>query len=305
METKPAPKKTAAKKPPVEREFVEVSKAAPATAAKTANGRKTVVVTAETKKSAAPYRWIALLLWVLALGANLLGAFMWLQGNSMFGKTEYWLYGGLVLAAILCLAGSFVWKRGNAISPPTSTGIKAALWNQMGIIATFIVFLPIGLLLILRSDKMSPQVKRVVLILALVLVAAVGSLSASYQAPVAAVEPASAEEVQQMQANGEIPDNLTGALTDPAYWTQYGNSYHFDANCPTIMRSLKVFSGTLADAVQARKLDACDICAHGKEQKGLADPSVVTEEQPVEETAEEVPEAETPVEEQEEEVPAA
>ncbi len=302
METKPAPKKTAAKKPPVEREFVEVNKAAPAAAApQAANGRKTVVVNAETKKSAAPYRWIALLLWVLALAANLLGAFMWLQGNSMFGKTEYWLYGGLVLAAILCLAGSFVWKRGNAISPPTSTGIKAALWNQMGIIATFIVFLPIGLLLILRSDKMSPQVKRVVLILAVALVALVGSLSASYQAPVAAVEPASAEEVQQMQANGEIPDNLTGALTDPAYWTQYGNSYHFDANCPTIMRSLKVFSGTLADAVQAKKLDACDICAHGKEQKGLADPSVVTEEQP----ADEAPAEETPAEEQEEQAPAA
>ena len=64
--------------------------------------------------------------------------------------------------------------------------------------------------------------------------------------------PVSAEELaeaQQTVGNGSV------------YWTQFGKSYHLDPNCHTLMRSSKVYQGTIEEAFEANRTDPCDFCA--------------------------------------------
>ena len=45
------------------------------------------------------------------------------------------------------------------------------------------------------------------------------------------------------------------------YWTRFGKSYHLDPNCHTLMRSSKVYQGTIEEAFEANRTDPCDFCA--------------------------------------------
>ena len=68
--------------------------------------------------------------------------------------------------------------------------------------------------------------------------------------------PVSAEELaeaQQTVGNGSV------------YWTQFGKSYHLDPNCHTLMRSSKVYRGTIEKAFEANRTDPCDFCALDKD----------------------------------------
>ena len=68
--------------------------------------------------------------------------------------------------------------------------------------------------------------------------------------------PVSAEELaeaQQTVGNGSV------------YWTQFGKSYHLDPNCHTLMRSSKVYQGTIEEAFEANRTDPCDFCALDKD----------------------------------------
>ena len=57
------------------------------------------------------------------------------------------------------------------------------------------------------------------------------------------------------------------------YWTKFGQSYHFDRNCPYIKDKTPaaeggtLFAGTLDDAFAANRWDPCDTCAGGAQAK--------------------------------------
>lgn len=283
-------KKSTAKKPLPEREFVQVGKSATtprSTTKKTVDDAQvrasapetTEAIEAPVKKSASghrespgepgksslPWRIFAFVAWALAIAAMVMAVIMIMEGNDRLTIV------GIVAAAVFCIVGAQLWKRANRISPTKivqdgsfKSKILTFFYNQMGLVVTFIVFLPIGLILLLRSDKLSAQGKRVAAIVAAVLVVVAGTVSYDYSAPVAEVEQhASAEELEEQVAAGtlEIPEDLTGALTDAAYWTRYGYAYHFDPDCRAIRRSLTIYAGTLADAVEAKKVTPCSFCA--------------------------------------------
>lgn len=63
--------------------------------------------------------------------------------------------------------------------------------------------------------------------------------------------------------NSSITNEITGSLTRTAYWTPAGRSYHFSRSCPSLSRSTTILSGTLQDALNARKTDPCNNCAGG------------------------------------------
>jgi phenylacetate-coenzyme A ligase PaaK-like adenylate-forming protein len=97
-----------AEKKKVEREFVEAS------TGKT--GKRPAVVTAANKKSATGKRVAAVILWVLALAAEV-GAILMLNGTWYIPEEQkmYWLIGALVIDLILVIIG-----RPTGWTPPAS-----------------------------------------------------------------------------------------------------------------------------------------------------------------------------------------
>ena len=227
-----------AEKKKVEREFVEAS------TGKT--GKRPAVVTAANKKSATGKRVAAVILWVLALAAEV-GAILMLNGTWYIPEEQkmYWLIGALVIDLILVIIGSQLWKKANRLDPASKqSSVKFFLWNNMGLIASVICFLPIVILLLAIKD-LDGKTKKIVTVVAAIALVLASLFSIDFN-PVSAEELA---EAQQTVGNGSV------------YWTQFGKSYHLDPNCHTLMRSSKVYQGTIEEAFEANRTDPCDFCA--------------------------------------------
>lgn len=148
-----------AEKKKVEREFVEAS------TGKT--GKRPAVVTAANKKSATGKRVAAVILWVLALAAEV-GAILMLNGTWYIPEEQkmYWLIGALVIDLILVIIGSQLWKKANRLDPASKqSSVKFFLWNNMGLIASVICFLPIVILLLANKD-LDGKTKKIVTVVA-------------------------------------------------------------------------------------------------------------------------------------------
>ena len=230
------------RKKKVEREFVEVS------SGKT--GSRRAVVTAANKKRATGKRIAAVILWVLALAAEV-GAILMLNGRWYIPEDQkmYWLIGALVIDLILVIIGSQLWKKANRLDPASKqSSVKFFLWNNMGFIAAVVCFLPVVILLLANKD-LDAKTKKIVTVVAVIALILASVFSIDFN-PVSAEELA---EAQQTVGNGSV------------YWTQFGKSYHLDPNCHTLMRSGKVYQGTIEKAFEANRTDPCDFCALEKD----------------------------------------
>lgn len=227
-----------AEKKNVKREFVEAS------TGKT--GSRPAVVTAANKKSATTKRIVAVVLWVLALAAEV-GAILMLNGRWYIPEEQklYWLIGALAVDLILVIIGSQLWKKSNRLDPASKASkVKFFLWNNMGLIASVICFLPLIILLLANKD-LDGKTKKIATVVAVIALIIASLFSIDFD-PVSAEELA---EAQQTVGNGSV------------YWTQFGKSYHLDPNCHTLMRSSKVYQGTIEKAFEANRTDPCDFCA--------------------------------------------
>lgn len=227
-----------AEKKNVKREFVEAS------TGKT--GSRPAVVTAANKKSATTKRIVAVVLWVLALAAEV-GAILILNGIWYIPEEQklYWLIGALAVDLILVIIGSQLWKKSNRLDPASKASkVKFFLWNNMGLIASVICFLPLIILLLANKD-LDGKTKKIATVVAVIALIIASLFSIDFD-PVSAEELA---EAQQTVGNGSV------------YWTQFGKSYHLDPNCHTLMRSSKVYQGTIEEAFEANRTDPCDFCA--------------------------------------------
>lgn len=279
--TKSTPAKSAPKKAPVKAEEVDE-----------------VVEAVEEKTEAAPasggkgsvkgLRIGAIILWVLAIAAEVgaFFAFSYAVRNQAltFADIEMQLLvGALVLDAIFCIIAAQLWKKSNRIRPCLADSkLVRTLWHQLGVIMVLICFLPIGIFLLAKSDKLNKKTKTILIALLAVLLVGAGAASTDFQQP-------SEAEVQQLQEQAATEEDYTGTV----YWTKFGKSYHFDRDCPYIKDKTFVedggtlYSGTLDEAFAANRWDPCDYCAGGADAKaaeaaagdstGLAE---VTEEQP-------------------------
>ena len=208
------------------------------------------VVTAANKKSATGKRIAAVILWVLALAAEV-GAILMLNGRWYIPEDQkmYWLIGALVIDLILVIIGSQLWKKSNRLDPASKqNSVKFFLWNNMGFIAAVVCFLPVVILLLANKD-LDAKTKKIVTVVAVIALILASVFSIDFN-PVSAEELA---EAQQTVGNGSV------------YWTQFGKSYHLDPNCHTLMRSSKVYQGTIEEAFEANRTDPCDFCALEKD----------------------------------------
>ena len=123
-----------------------------------------------------------------------------------------------------------------------------------------VCFLPIGIFLLAKSDKLNKKTKTILIALLAAMLVGAGAASTDFQQPTEA-------EVQQLQ------EQAAAETTGNVYWTRFGKSYHFDRNCPYIADKTMaseggtLYEGTLDDAFAANRWDPCDTCAGGAEAK--------------------------------------
>lgn len=223
---------------------------------------------AERKGNALPLRIAAIVLWVLGIGCEVVAILtangtLFLPGPSQMTWLIIWIVADLVLVVI----GSQLWKRANHISPASKEN-KLAYWVQtdLGIIIAVIAFAPI-ILLMLSNKNLDKKTKQVCSIVAgVALVAAVGS-GIDYH-------PTTQEDLDQAQAGAAV-------LSDDGlcYWTPFGKVYHFNPDCQYIKNSSTIYSGTVQDAIDAKRAEGCSGCTveNGTDLLTNADPAAVAE----------------------------
>jgi len=105
--------------------------------------------------STAGLRVGAIILWVLAIGFEIFAIQMLrvkfgtvtLLGMNL--TQEVMLIGAIVLDGIFVVIGSLLWKKANRTNPCKSKSkFVKFLWDQMGVIAALVAFIPLGLFLI-------------------------------------------------------------------------------------------------------------------------------------------------------------
>ncbi|MDD4493312.1 MAG: hypothetical protein PHV32_03025 [Eubacteriales bacterium] len=262
----------AGEKTPKERKFVSASKSAAATEVAKKREKKAAANDEEiiekvveevdeaperaTKMEKTPkarangMRIISVILWVAAFAVEallicLLNGILYIPGDQMV-----WLIGGIALDLIFVVIGSLLWKKANRIDPASKKNkVKFFLWNNMGVIASVIAFLPLVIIL-LKDKKLNAKTKKVVSIVAAIALVAAVVLSLDYN-PVSSedLEAAEADAVQMGDGN--------------AYWTRWGRSYHFDPDCQSLLNSEIVYQGSVDEAFDAKRTDPCDFCAGG------------------------------------------
>ena len=203
---------------------------------------------AERKGNALPFRIGAIVLWVVGIVFEVVAI---LVANSTLYLPKFpsmtWVVIFLVVDLVAVVIGSQLWKRANHISPAPKEN-KLAYWVQteLGVIIAVIAFAPI-LLLMLTNKDMDKKTKQVCSIVAgVALVAAIGS-GIDYH-------PTSQEDLDQAEAGAAV-------LSDDglAYWTPFGEVYHFNPDCQYIKNSGTIYSGTVSDALEAGRTRACGL----------------------------------------------
>ena len=96
----------------------------------------------------------AVVLWVVAIVLEVL-ALLILVGKISTGETMRWVLGigALVLDLICVVIGSQLWKKANHISPASeANALKFWLWNNLGVIASVLAFVPFIILMLTNKD---------------------------------------------------------------------------------------------------------------------------------------------------------
>jgi len=199
------------------------------------------------KKNAMKFRIPAIILWVLALGAEAAAVYMF-NINQMT-----WLIVALVVDAVFVIIGSLLWKKANHVSPCTSKSkVVCFLQNQLGVIAALLAFIPFGIYFLKNSKNLSPKMKQIIAVLLGVLV--IGSVGASID-----YRPATPESVAQAEEAAAANGTFSGTV----YWTQFGKSYHLDPDCSSLSRTTVLIQGTIEEAFEQKRFDPCNFCAGG------------------------------------------
>jgi len=230
--------------------------------------KTTFVPTAEAKAQAGKFRMYGILLWVLAIVAEI-GAMAILFKKdpeiALSTGARVALIVILLIDLVLLVAGSSFWKKANRFDPASKQNVLGFFFqNQLGVVVAVIAFLPVVILAFIKKEYL------VGAIAALFMVGG-GAASADYNAP-------SKEQYSQQTSRVE---ELTGG--NRVFWTKSGTKYHLYDDCPSINsnRTDEIFEGTVAKARELKNItELCKICEKRAEKEKGIDQSQSTETQP-------------------------
>lgn len=214
--------------------------------------KRTFVPTAEAKGKAKQSRLYAILLWVLAIAAEVGAIYVLITSAKPIGtNTWVWMIGLIVVDLILVIAGSALWKKANRLDPASKKDkVRFFIQNQLGVIIAVIAFLPLVILIFTNKDLDGKQ-KGILGSIAAVALIIAGIASADFNPP-------SIEEYTEQTSRIE---QLTGG--NSVYWTKSGTRYHIYDDCSHINsnRTEEIFSGTVAKARELKNItQLCKTC---------------------------------------------
>ena len=238
--------------------------------------------TPEAKATATRFRWIAAILWAVAIAGEAVGIFWLLRQRVFVGEdgtlvrdtdtgllreqgvsAEFpqWAFVALlvllVVIAALSITGSVLWKKANRLDPARkSDTVRFFVQNQLGAIIAIVAFLPLIILIFLNKD-MSKGQKTTAGIVGVVLAVLAAVLGTSFNPP----------SVEQYTADQSAVIQLLGQ--DEVVWVDGGAVYHVCDEVPAIQTGSEIRTGTTAEAIEAGKsrltlqfaseLRACDL----------------------------------------------
>ncbi|GAA6487651.1 hypothetical protein [Gordonibacter urolithinfaciens] len=216
--------------------------------------------------SALPFRIGAAVLWILGIVCEIMAVLV--MNGTLFlpgPGASTWLIIFLVVDLVMVVIGSQLWKRANHLAPASKEN-KLSYWVQtdLGVIVAAVAFAPVILLLLTNKDLDKGTKKAGAIVAAIALVAAVAS-GIDYH-------PATQEDLDQAEAGAAV-------LSDDglAYWTPFGEVYHFNPDCQYLKNSGTIYSGTVQDALDAKRTRGCSGCTveDGTDVLSKADPAGV------------------------------
>lgn len=187
----------------------------------------------------------AVVLWVAAIALEVL-AIMILNGTVAlsFLPTMAQIIIALVLDLVCVIIGAQLWKKSDRIDPASEKNkVKFWLWNNMGVLACVLAFVPF-IILTLTDKKADPKLKKVAVIVALVALLIGGIASYDF-------DPISAEQ------KAEAIEEYEGVTV---YWTPFGKVYHTDIDCHAMNRTDVITEGTVEQAIEANRTRICSYC---------------------------------------------
>ncbi|MEV4774582.1 hypothetical protein [Microbacterium sp. LWO13-1.2] len=222
--------------------------------------------TPEAKSKAVTFRWIAVVLWVLAIAGEAVGIFWLLRQRVFVGEDgalvrdpdtglleeqgvtaqfPQWAFIALlvllVVIAALAITGSFLWKKANRLDPARkSDTVRFFVQNQLGAIIAIIAFVPLIILIFLNKDMDKGQ-KTTAGIVGIVLAALAVVLGIDFNPP--SVEKYTADQSTVIQLLGK----------DEVVWVDGGAVYHVCDEVSDIQTGSEKRTGTTAEAVEAGK----------------------------------------------------
>jgi hypothetical protein len=223
--------------------------------------------TATAKKKATTFRWIAAVLWALAIIGEAVGIFWLLRQRVFVGEDgtlvrdpdtgllqeqgvtaqfPQWAFISLlvllVVIAALSITGSVLWKKANRLDPARrSDTVRFFVQNQLGAIIAVVAFLPLIILIFLNKDMDKGQ-KTTAGIVGIALAALAVVLGIDFDPP----------SVEQYTADQSAVIQLLGQ--DEVVWVDGGAVYHVCDQVSAIQTGSEIRTGTTAEAVEAGKI---------------------------------------------------
>lgn len=236
----------------VEKAAEKVEKTAEKTAAKAENTAKASSAKS-SKTPEKPYstagamerRIGAIICWVLAIVCEIFAICLYTGKLEItFMKTTIALVILIVVDLILVIIGSLLWKKANHIDPASKKNkLKFFLWNNMGVIACIVAFLPFIIVILTDKENKDPQMKKIAGIAAAIALV-IGVLFSIEWSPIS-----QEEKTAQVQYSEHV------------YYTQWGKKYHLYEDCSHINNSDSKTEASVEEAINHGCNGVCKTCA--------------------------------------------
>ena len=208
---------------------------------------------AEEKSKATTLRIISAILWVFAIGFEVLAILFLFKKLYLSWLPQMWgMIICIVLDLICCVIAGLLWKKASHLDPFKKTNNKVGFFilTQLGVIMAAVCFIPLIVLVLASKDKLDKKSKIVVTIVAIVALLIAGLLGADFN-PISAEEKAQAEE----------------SITEDVYWTAFGHKYHLYDDCGSLKNSETLYQGSVTSAIDNGRGELCFFCANRAEKE--------------------------------------
>ena len=217
--------------------------------------KKVFVASAEVKGKASQLRMFAIILWVLAIGAEVFAIIQLRSGGATPNMTLLIIL--IVVTLILALTGAMLWKKAQKLDPPSkANGAEFFFKSQLGAIMMVLAFLPLIVLILMDKDLPAKQ-KSILGVIAGV--ALLGGIAGGANWNPESIEDYT-DQINQVES-------LTGS--DTVYWISTGDTgykYHLYEDCQHI-KGKEISSGKVGDALEQNKIkDLCETCKNHAEK---------------------------------------